>query len=285
MRKTVIALYEDLDSARKAIRVLVDHGFNPKRFSLLALSSNGKSMDRFGENDPTTGSGLAQGVAAGVGVEAVLGGFAGLLVGLGMLEIPGIGLVVAAGPLGAAINGLTGSDVEVAAGSLAGGLVNALADMDIQEENAYLYAEGVRRGGTLLVVRASELRSGDAFDILSRYGPIDVDERADQWRKDGLPESSPDGRVQDNGDYSWYDQAFRSHFKSISFARKYRYYLYEDCEPAYRYGYELGRSRRYGGQEWSEIEPEARKAWDDRYPGTWNRFKNCIRFAWKRSRM
>jgi uncharacterized protein (TIGR02271 family) len=58
---------------------------------------------------------------------------------------------------------------------------------------------------------------------------------------------------------------------------------YEQCSPAYQYGYELAGDKRYGG-EWTAFEANARREWEERHPGTWERFKDAIRYAWDRAR-
>jgi len=55
---------------------------------------------------------------------------------------------------------------------------------------------------------------------------------------------------------------------------------YADYEPAYRYGYELGTNERYRGRDWSTLEADARRDWELRHAGTWERFKEAIRYAW-----
>jgi uncharacterized protein (TIGR02271 family) len=54
----------------------------------------------------------------------------------------------------------------------------------------------------------------------------------------------------------------------------------ELSEPAYRFGHELAGN----GQEWSAIEPEARRRWEERHPGTWERIVDSIRYAWEQTR-
>ena len=118
--------------------------------------------------------------AAGTGatVGTVLGGGVGLLAGLGLLAIPGLGPVVAAGWLVAAA---TGAGVGAAAGGLIGGLTGA----GLSEAEAHTYAEGVRRGGTLVTARAEDDQADQVLAILDQAGSIDLDERAEGWRAQG----------------------------------------------------------------------------------------------------
>lgn len=122
-----------------------------------------------------TGSGTA---GTGATVGGIIGGGAGLLAGLGMLAVPGIGPVVAAGWL---VSALTGAGIGAAAGGLVGGLTGA----GMNEAEAAAYAEGVRRGGTLVTVRSDEGRADQVIAALKEAGSIDLDERADGWRAEG----------------------------------------------------------------------------------------------------
>ena len=106
------------------------------------------------------------GAGAGATVGTILGGGAGLLAGLGLLAIPGVGPIVAAGWLVATI---TGAGVGAAGGGILGSLVGA----GVPEEHAHVYAEGVRRGGTLVTVRADESQADRIDAILDGRAPVD----------------------------------------------------------------------------------------------------------------
>jgi len=179
MARTVVGLFDNFAEAQAAVRDLVDEGVDRSQISLTGndargefanLSSTGKDHDH------------GSGTATGAGVGAALGGITGLLVGLGALTIPGIGPVIAAGPLAAA---LTGAGVGAGVGAVAGGLIGALTDLGVPEEEAHTYAEGVRRGGTLVTVTADERLSDRVASIMNRHGAVDIDRRATQWRERG----------------------------------------------------------------------------------------------------
>ena len=59
---------------------------------------------------------------------------------------------------------------------------------------------------------------------------------------------------------------------------------YEECAPAYRYGHTLATAPEYASREWSALESDARRRWEERNQGTWDRFKDSIRYAWDRAR-
>ena len=102
-----------------------------------------------------------------------------------------VGPVVAAGPLVAA---LTGAGLGPAAGAITGGLTASMIDFGLDREYASYYAEGVRRGGAMVAVRADEGRASQVESILNRHGMVDIDRRVESWRNSGwtgFDESSP----------------------------------------------------------------------------------------------
>ena len=201
--KTVVGLYDRIDQAQRVVAALVDAGFDRDNISLIARDLKGDygryvgtrglntdvdtnaprdynarlHDDNTMTTDTTTDNtdSVGDGTAAGAGIGAVLGGIGGLLLGLGTLVIPGIGPVLAAGPL---VGALAGAGV----GAVTGGVVGALVDLGIPEEHAQYYAEGVRRGGTLVVVRAADEMANRAADIMNNFDPVDIDKQAGIWR-------------------------------------------------------------------------------------------------------
>ena len=171
MAKTVVALYDDPSDAQRAVQDLVDSGFDRESISILA---------RHVEEGKATPSGnqAAEGAGIGAAIGLVFGGVGGLLVGLGALAIPGIGPIVAAGPLIAA---LTGAGI----GAGAGAIIGALVKLGIAEEEAHMYAEGVRRGGTLVVVQTSDEMATQAANIMDHHNPADMERRVAEWRAGG----------------------------------------------------------------------------------------------------
>jgi hypothetical protein len=132
----------------------------------------GRVRDRDGRVDD------ASGAAAGAVTGGVVGGAAGLAASLMGLAIPGIGPIIAAGPI---VSLLTGAGV----GAVAGGLIGGLTDMGVSQPDAEYYAEAVRRGGALVTVRADDARAERAADIMRAHGAIDIERRVQQWRERG----------------------------------------------------------------------------------------------------
>jgi hypothetical protein len=80
--------------------------------------------------------------------------------------------------------------------------------------------------------------------------------------------------------FETYETAFRQHY-TTTFASEGQAQAYERWAPGYRYGYELARDPRYAGRDWTALEPEARRGWEGQQKGTWEEFKDTVRYAWE----
>ena len=172
MAKTITALYQDFATANRAVKALIEAGFDSDSISVVANDST-KEYSRHLE--PKADSDQDD-VSASEG--ATFGAVSGALIGLGALLIPGIGPVIAAGPL---VSALIGAGIGAVAGGVTGSITASLVDLGIDEQTAHHYAEGVRRGGAMLVVYTTDQMSDQAVDILEKYGPLDVDSLASGW--------------------------------------------------------------------------------------------------------
>jgi len=176
MSETILAVYDTLNTAHAAIRDLTGVGFDRSDIGVAARDYN--SSD-WGEAENVTG-------AEGSGFGALVGGLTGVVMGLTAITVPGIGAIIAAGPLAAALGAATGGAIGAVAGAATGGLVASLVDLGVPDMEAETYAEHVRRGGALVSVTVrDESRIQTALDILNRYHPVDIDRRATQWKAKG----------------------------------------------------------------------------------------------------
>jgi hypothetical protein len=184
MTQTVAALYDTYDSAVSAVNALEATGIPHSDISIVSNNVD----NRYRKDRPTE---TVEDAGKGAGIGAAVGGVGGLLTGLGLLAIPGVGPVVAAGWLVATAAGaVTGAVV----GGAAGGLVGALTGAGVPERDANFYAEGVRRGGTLVTVRVDDARASTAREILQRYKWVDPAVRGAAYRESGwtsFDESAP----------------------------------------------------------------------------------------------
>jgi hypothetical protein len=175
--QTLVALYRNFTDAQNAVDALVRSGVDRTNISVVANNVTGEygTHDYSNEDAVTAEDGAAFGAASG--------GIIGALAGLGALAIPGIGPVIAAGPLIAA---LTGGAVGALAGAPTGGLVAGLVKTHhMDADDAELYAEGVRRGDTLVTAHIDDAKVTNARDILNRYNPTDVHGESSTWRQEG----------------------------------------------------------------------------------------------------
>ena len=179
MAKTIIGLFDNRAEAQSVVQELLSENF--RRDDISVMSKKLEGQDKAGEKVEYVeedGDEQIKDMAKGAGTGAAIGGLAGLLVSLTALAIPGIGPVLAAGPLAAVIAG-------AGIGAAAGGLISGLTRLGVPEEDANYYAEGVRRGGTLVSVDAADGRAESAVAIMKRHGAVEIDKRAAQWRNEG----------------------------------------------------------------------------------------------------
>ena len=178
MTTSITRLYDDYADAERAVRRLEDADVQKSDISIVA--NNSESWYRPGgkvDRDQDGVDDRAEGAGTGAGVGAGLGGAAGLLAGLGLLAIPGLGPVVAAG-------WLASTAIGAAAGAATGGIVGALTQAGVSDDEASRYAEGVRRGGTLVSVRASE-QDRARIEALLNESSVDIQNRSAAWQNTG----------------------------------------------------------------------------------------------------
>lgn len=169
--KTVVGIFHDFREANQAMQDLVSHGINRDDISLVANEHVSGQMREAGY-DPTVN------IGTGAGVGAAIGGAGGLLLSLAGLAIPGIGPILAAGPLVAALGG-------AGVGAAVGSIVGALMNLGIPEEEAGHYAESVRRGDVLLAVKTNDMQAETVREVLDRNGAVDIENRVSNWRDEG----------------------------------------------------------------------------------------------------
>lgn len=181
----VFGIYPSRASAEDAVDALRVAGFRSTDVSVLFAENEG-TKDFAHEKATKSPEGTAAGASAG----AVLGGALGWLAGIGALAIPGIGPLVAAGPIVAALAG-------VGLGGTVGGLAGGLIGMGIPEYEAKRYEGRIRKGGILLSAHCDSSKwVKRAEGILHRTGAEDIgsagEARADFAKSDKpLPRRLP----------------------------------------------------------------------------------------------
>lgn len=168
----VVGVFRTEDDAIDAIKELRHQGYSENEISVIAKDK--KEVKHIQEE---TGSKASEGAAVGAGAGGILGGLGGLLLGAGALAIPGIGPIVAAGPIAAALGG-------AAVGAGAGGLVGALIGLGIPEKEAKEYEEAVESGDILVLVETNEVeRHRQVNDTFRTYRSTNAHRYEDSYSK------------------------------------------------------------------------------------------------------
>ena len=175
-KATISRLFDDYADAQSAVRQLREAGVPDDDISVIA-----NNADKWYAPDYAAGAGKGAAIGAG------FGGFGGLLAGLGLLAIPGLGPVVAAGGFAAAATG-------AAVAGAAGGVIGMLAEAGVAVNEAEVYAESIRRGGSLVSARVEADDKGK-FEAILNPSSVDIDVRRNQlaatgWR--GFDLKAPD---------------------------------------------------------------------------------------------
>jgi hypothetical protein len=182
MTTTVTRLFDSYGDAERAVMELERAGVPHSEISLIASRGVRDPENRTLGDRVDAGDRAADGAGKGASAGGVIGGVGGLLAGLGIMAIPGLGPVVAAGWLASTAVGVVAG---AAVGGAAGGLIGALTRAGVSEADAHVYAEGVRRGGTLVSVRAADDAAGRIASLLDQYSGVDANARGAIYRQDG----------------------------------------------------------------------------------------------------
>lgn len=149
MTKTVVALYDSVSDAETVSTELSSAGFTDTE--VVDNSSSGTDRAAWSGNEVTDSS-LAAGAPGIVGT-----------------------------PLGA----MAGSDASSTSSAVSEGIMGRLRRAGVPEDDSHVYAEGVRRGGSLVIARLADDNVDRGLEIMSNYRPVDIDERGSQWRTEG----------------------------------------------------------------------------------------------------
>ncbi len=179
MTKTITRLFDNYSDATNAISALERLGVPEDDLSIMANERDKADRTHDTEIDDSRDH---DDVARGASTGAVIGGAGGLFAGLGLLAIPGLGPIVAAGWLASAA---FGAGLGMLGGAATGTIVGALKDAGHSEEEAHVYSEGVRRGGTLVSARVEDALVSEAEEILRYNNAVDAQSRGTAYRESG----------------------------------------------------------------------------------------------------
>lgn len=166
MEKKIIGYFKDSNQAGQAANELKAKGFN--EISLLGNEKGGVEGSDDGDNK---GLGLGQNISNGTMTGGAIGGLVGIGLGTGVLGalgtaallIPGVGPIVAMGPLAAALGG-----------AVTGGVAGALIDYGIPKEHSDYYETKIKEGNSVMVLKTDEQKADEVARIMRNYGAKDV---------------------------------------------------------------------------------------------------------------
>jgi hypothetical protein len=180
MQVVVCRLYESYPDAHRVMLALESAGVSPTDTALISNNSDGWYRPIKTTSLPVPRQNAAGGKVEAAGVGVAIGATAATAASLfTMLAIPGVGAVVGAGWLAAMLGSM-----------VAGGLLGALTNSGVSEDDAQVFVEGVRRGGTLVAARVEEAEAPRMVAEMNRSA-VDLEGRRDLYRKSGWQSFDP----------------------------------------------------------------------------------------------
>jgi hypothetical protein len=248
--RTVAGIFNSYRDARRAVDHLRSTGIPEDHINLLAPGTSAEELE---ETVPTTETEQpGMGKALGGAVGGALGVAGGMHIGAAAasLFVPGVGPVLAAGILGAALLGLGGAT----AGAVAGDAVEDNLAAGLPHDELYVYEDALRRGRTVVIAVADDDAQGEAARaVLAQAGAESIDAARESWWV-GLRDAEEEEYTGQGGDFkkdeTIYRRGFeaalhpqartRSYEEAASFLRE--RYGEEYAGSAFRRGYERGQA-------------------------------------------
>ncbi len=188
MTVTISRLYNSYPAAQDAVNALEAAGIKHGDISIIASNADewyDAKKHTFPDRDLDGKDDRAEVAGAGAGLGAAAGGAVGAATGLGLMAIPGVGPVVAAGWLVAALAG-------AAAGAATGSVLGALTQAGVSKDDAEVFAEGLRRGGAVVSARVADADASRLQAVMDRSS-VRASERATAYRGAGWKSFDPAG--------------------------------------------------------------------------------------------
>lgn len=153
--QTIIGVFESRSSAEKAVETLRQQGFSKEEINIISKKNS--------QDDETDTELVDDDIMDGTLTGGTIGGIGGLLLGAGALMIPGIGPILAVGPIAAAVGG-----------AIAGGITGGLIDWGIPSEDSKRYEQEVVHGSILAIIRTDAGKTNSVAQILRQNGAKEV---------------------------------------------------------------------------------------------------------------
>lgn len=247
--ETVTGIFRTRADAERAVELLSSAGVKEDHINLLMPGTTNEELERAVPTSETEQPGM--GGALGGTVGGALGIAGGLHLGAAAasLFVPGVGPVLAAGLVGAALLGAGGA----AAGAAAGDKLEEKVAGGLPHDELYVYEDALRKGRTVVLVIADDGEQAESVrGILSANGALSIDAAREDWWV-GLRDAEEAVYTEDGGDFSVDESAYRRGFTASLHPRARGRAFEEDAErlrecfgaecesEAFRRGYERGR--------------------------------------------
>ncbi len=160
MAQNVVGIFESQEQAENAAREVKENGLRTDDISIIAKEENDNAQQMFNGRENVANDNISDGTVTG----GVLGGVTGLLLGMGTMVIPGLGVIAAAGPIAGLLSG-----------AVTGGIVGGLVDLGIPEEAGKRYEAEIKKGRILWGMQSEEENVEQVTDILRNSGATEVE--------------------------------------------------------------------------------------------------------------
>jgi len=281
MTKTVIAQYNRFQEAFDTVRELIKRGIERERISLITQDPYWQNAQESGFSNPIEQEDFdrqaMENQPRGASASATMGGISRLLDEVRAQALPGIGPAIAAGPMAAALG-------SAKTGGPARGVIGALREIGVTDEDAQSFHDGIRRGGTLVTVDITDMEESERpIEIMNRYKPADLRRQtgsigAENWT----------GFKEEAEPFPFHDQTHpykeRAPASTLDFGKG-----ADELLPGRAIGqYDMGptESSRYMGKDadaWEKYEPNFREHFQQHYAGAgkrWDDFRDAYRFGY-----
>ena len=255
--RTVSGIFQTREAAERAVEHLRSIGINDEQISLLAPGASAEELDAAVPTTETEQPGMGKAIGGWAG--GALGVAGGMHIGAAAasLFVPGVGPVIAAGLIGAALLGIGGAGVGVAAG---GALEDAVAE-GLPQDELYVYEDALRQGRTVVIVVGDDDAQGESIrNILAQAGAESIDAARESWWV-GLRDAEDEEYVGQGRDFKTDEPHYRKGFEAALHPR-WRDRSYEENadilrerygdaydQEAFRRGYERGQTYHRGLKE------------------------------------
>ncbi len=279
MMATLIGMFDHFVNAQQVVNELFKRGFRQDEISLIANASSNEYASFFHSGTASTAP-LAQEkpltTCQGVVVGATGGAISGIVAALAPFVIPGIGPIIGAGPL---IAGLTGGALGVLAGAATGGIAAGLLKAGVPQEEAHLFEESIKRGGTIIVVQSPETAVATVQKLMDDHCAVDVVRRQTEWRADSSTTNAWQTHQIGGMSFGTFDRDLRKHYATYYPNSE---YTFAQLVPFYRYGYDLATDPRYASATWAEVETHIEPGWHGLNPeSVWVNFRDAVHCGWE----